>query len=329
MSSDIVTSSRSDKRRTRSATKAILDFEGNVWLKLPKLGRKTMLGMLEGREVARLDTAMVQWEGRHALLEAYDKTEVFGTEFTHRLPEWRRDKQYKNPEELCAGLQWMGDRGMVSREHTLSLSEHDGRVIANKNDHLGMLMKRKRRAMATMIMTQCLKSYDINAYNQDGCTPLYFTAFFEEPVLCRLLCERGDVDVEKGNKNRGATALHEAAMDCGTALHVAAFHGSIECMRILLDVGKANVNAKDNHSDTPLHYAACMGHIEAATLLIERGAEINPINRYNETPLDLLHYDNFTAMIAFLMTKGAVRGPQPAAEEGSGDDSGEESNGDY
>ena len=35
---------------------------------LPKLGRKAMLGMMEGHEVARLDTAMVQREGRHALM---------------------------------------------------------------------------------------------------------------------------------------------------------------------------------------------------------------------------------------------------------------------
>ena len=136
MSSDIVAISRGDKIRTRSATKAISDFEGNLWLKLPKLGRKAMLGMMEGREVARLDTAMVQWEGRQALLEAYEKTEVFGTEFTYRLPEYRFDRQYENPEELCAGLQWMEDRGMVSREHTLRLSGHDGEVIADKNDHL-------------------------------------------------------------------------------------------------------------------------------------------------------------------------------------------------
>ena len=101
-------------------------------------------------------------------------------------------------------------------------------------------------------------------------------------------------------------------------------------MRILLDVGKANVNAKTNDSSTPLHYAAWKGHIEAATLLIERGAEINPINKYNETPLDWAHLLYETAMIAFLNTKGAERGPQPVVEEGSGDDSsGEESNGDY
>ena len=120
-----------------------MDFEGNLWLKLPKLGRKAMLGMMEGREVARLDTAMVQWEGRRALLEAYEKTEVFGTEFTYRLPERRDDEQYESPEELCAGLEWMEDRGMVSREHTLRLSKHDGRVIANKNDHILGLIERK------------------------------------------------------------------------------------------------------------------------------------------------------------------------------------------
>ena len=313
MSSDIVTSSRNDKRRTRSATKAILDLEGNLWLKLPKLGRKAMLGMMEGREVARLDTAMVQWEGRHALLEAYEKTEVFGTEFTYRLPKPRRDEQYENPEELCAGLQWMEDRGMVSREHTLRLSDDDGRVIANKNDHLWMLIERKRRAMARMIITKCFKSYDINAYDQNGWTPLYST-IYEEPELCRLLCERGDIDVEKGHMYDGETALHTVAR-----------HGMMECMRILLDVGKANVNAKSNNSYTPLHYAAWGGHIEAATLLIERGAEINPIDDGNRTPLDWAHICNCTAMIAFLKTKGAERAPQPVAEEGSG----EESNGDY
>ena len=101
-------------------------------------------------------------------------------------------------------------------------------------------------------------------------------------------------------------------------------------MRILLDVGKANVNAKNNRSNTTLHYAASGGHIEAATLLIERGAEINPINDSNQTPLDWAldwaHVGNRTAMIAFLKTKGAVRAPQPVVEESSGEESsGEES----
>ena len=132
--------------------------------------------------------------------------------------------------------------------------------------------------MARMIITQCLKSYDINAYDQYGNTPLYSSVMYKEPELCRLLCERGDVDVDKG---------HDYTRN--TALHFAASSGRMECMRILPDVGKANANAKDDGSNTPLDYAAIEGHIEAATLLIERGAEINPINEvYYETPLDLM-----------------------------------------
>ena len=61
--------------------------------------------------------------------------------------------------------------------------------------------------------------------------------------------------------------------------------GRMEYMRILLDVGKVNVNAKSNNSSTPLHLAALWGHIEAATLLIEQGAEINAINDDNRAPL--------------------------------------------
>ena len=86
----------------------------------------------------------------------------------------------------------------------------------------------------------------------------------------------------------------------------------MECMRILLDVGKVNVNAKSKVSSTPLHYSAWKGHIEVATLLIERGAEINPINDSTRTPLDSAHMCNRTAMIVFLKTKGAVRAPQPS-----------------
>ena len=94
----------------------------------------------------------------------------------------------------------------------------------------------------------------------------------------------------------------------------------MECMRILLDVDKANVDAKNNYSNTPLHYAAMEGRIELATLLIERGAEINPINDSNETPLNMAHDCNHTDVVACLKTKGAVRAPQPVPEEGSGEE---------
>ena len=57
ITSSVVTSSRSDKKCTRSATKAILDFEACLFLRLPKLGRKVMIGMLAGSEVMDFEKA--------------------------------------------------------------------------------------------------------------------------------------------------------------------------------------------------------------------------------------------------------------------------------
>ena len=94
MSSDTITTSRGDKRRTRSATKAILDFEGNVFLKLPKLGRKVRIGMLAGSEVMDFEKACTNKECKKALLEAYEGTENFGFEFPYELPEYRHDGIY-------------------------------------------------------------------------------------------------------------------------------------------------------------------------------------------------------------------------------------------
>ena len=48
---------------------------------LPKLGRKSMIGMLAGYDIMQLDTSMCNCNGRKALLEAYKGTEIFGFEF--------------------------------------------------------------------------------------------------------------------------------------------------------------------------------------------------------------------------------------------------------
>ena len=135
----------------------------NLFLRLPETGRKLTIGLLGTQDRLRLDTAMAHREGRVALLEAYEGTEVFGFEFPYELPEYRDDENYENPEELeCAGLEWTEKRGIIAREFTLKLP--DGGGYSDKNHHLPELISRKRRAMARVITTQCLKSYDINAY---------------------------------------------------------------------------------------------------------------------------------------------------------------------
>lgn len=57
-----------------------------------------------------------------------------------------------------------------------------------------------------------------------------------------------------------------------TALHQAAADGLIEAASLLLDYG-ADVNAKDGTGDTPLDAAIWKGNIDMVRLLVERGAE--------------------------------------------------------
>ena len=58
--------------------------------------------------------------------------------------------------------------------------------------------------------------------------------------------------------------------DCRTPLHLAAFTGRTEVVRLLLERG-ADVNAKNEKGgETPLHNAAMNGHAEAAVLLLPK-----------------------------------------------------------
>ena len=108
--------------------------------------------------------------------------------------------------------------------------------------------------------------------------------------MLRLLCERADVLVNKIDYIGG------------TALYRAFWHGHVECIRILLDVGKADIDAPSSVSRTALDTAACYGCLEAAALLIERGAKVNLVSDQGKTPLDWAHVaiQNISDMIAFL-----------------------------
>ena len=189
MSSEIVTCSRSDKRRTRSATKAILGFESCLFLRLPKLGRKAMIGMLADSEVMEFEKACTNKACKKALLEACEGTEIFGFEFPYELPAYRVDGNYVNPEKLeCAGLEWTEERGVIAREFTPKIPGWSAKCC-----YLPELISRKSRAMARLIITRCLKSYDINAHSSgahgSGFTPLAAAALPGKEEMLRLICE--------------------------------------------------------------------------------------------------------------------------------------------
>ena len=62
-----------------------------------------------------------------------------------------------------------------------------------------------------------------------------------------------------------------------TCLMTAAYHGHLAICRLLIDKG-AQVEAINRMGGTPLHFAAQQGHIEIVLLLCDRGADTEALS---------------------------------------------------
>ncbi|KAK3378980.1 hypothetical protein B0T24DRAFT_610459 [Lasiosphaeria ovina] len=69
-----------------------------------------------------------------------------------------------------------------------------------------------------------------------------------------------------------------------TLMHVVSWHGLLGPLQLLVDQG-AEVDAKDQGSQTPLSRAASGGYEAIVQLLLDRGAEVDAEDQYGRTPL--------------------------------------------
>ncbi|RDL36294.1 uncharacterized protein BP5553_05646 [Venustampulla echinocandica] len=98
----------------------------------------------------------------------------------------------------------------------------------------------------------------------------------------------GKCALELAAKN-GHTDVMALIMDAGISLTVyhllnAAASGSVPAVSLLLDRG-ADVHAKSQLGNTPLHIAVDHHHPEVVHLLLRSGAETDAANHYGQTPL--------------------------------------------
>jgi ankyrin repeat protein len=95
-----------------------------------------------------------------------------------------------------------------------------------------------------------------------------------------------------------------------TPLHKAASLDSSETVELLIQKG-AEVDAKDDGGATPLHRAVLWESPEVVKLLIRKGADVNAKDKHGETPLDktvLSVSESHEHEVAkFLIQKGAKR----------------------
>lgn len=89
-----------------------------------------------------------------------------------------------------------------------------------------------------------------------------------------------------------------------TPLHLAAGYGFTDIINALVR-GGADPNADDRGGEKPLHIAAYLGREKAAAALISAGAEVDAVNGDGETPLHYASYMGQNEIVTLLLSRGA------------------------
>lgn len=152
---------------------------------------------------------------------------------------------------------------------------------------------------------------DVDAVGEGGATPLHCAAQTSEKKMVQALLsweakpdmrnEKGETPVDvakdpqmvrhellrKANDVEGLKPLQRAAED-----------GELEVVRLLLDLGACvDENNANGSGQTALMVAARMGHQDVAELLVKAGADVDAVDRYGRTPLDLSSTEGFTRLL--------------------------------
>ncbi|XP_070566963.1 putative ankyrin repeat protein RF_0580 [Ptychodera flava] len=140
------------------------------------------------------------------------------------------------------------------------------------------------------------KGGDVNKTDSYGLSPLHFAASGRNCVESVELLVAAKSDVNQKDK-AGKTALHCAA---GNQTQRAA-----DIVKILCDAN-AKVNIADKQmKDTPLHITARNNNVKAAGFLIDKGADVNALNKRGKTPIELA-LDGHCAEVASLLVESGA-----------------------
>jgi ankyrin repeat protein len=124
---------------------------------------------------------------------------------------------------------------------------------------------------------------NFNSRDMKGYTALHLAAGGRDSSVVELLLQRGaEVNVVD---NRGLRSLHLAINEPGNTglTSTGRMMENLQYMRCLIMV--PDIDAKDDYWRTTLHTAAAMKNYSIAEILLGRGAKVNVLDNYRQTPL--------------------------------------------
>lgn len=165
---------------------------------------------------------------------------------------------------------------------------------------------------------------NVNARNSSGITPLYLAKGFGKKDVAQFLEQHGAAaDIIKPQRQTTKTTITGSQQPSTVITPIrssvipiieAVKTTNTEQIMAILKVAPDSVNARNPSQFTPLHFAAELGSLEVAKLLIENGADVNVKGENGSTPLHQAVLKHNTNIVAFLISKKADVNAQTAAK---------------
>lgn len=168
-----------------------------------------------------------------------------------------------NPECQAAISTWdVTKTDKLREERMAAIDKEDESLVKNEEDRLAL---EKRRKMKTM-----------EEYAQKG----------EKDLLEMELMDIERSQIGTFRDDRG-----------NSVLHIAAVHGRLDCVVMLLDDMGVNVNLRDSKGWTPIAVAAFHGHKAVCKELMARKADPSMMNAYRKDAIDVAKDDEIKEVL--------------------------------
>lgn len=217
------------------------------------------------------------------------------------------DNQFRTPLHLATG----GTRTIKIAKSLLKRGAQVNALDSSRSSPLHSATRSSGPGSEKMIQLLLRYGADPNVQDESGVTPLHRAASSAGLESVAMLLDAG-AHINTLDAS-GSTALHLAPRLVGVG-------NSEEVVRLLLARGAdAVINAKDKDGFRPLHLAVHTESSIIASLLVVNGADVNAMNDYGETALDLaIKFRSPARTIEkFLIAKGARCGSEIRLELGA------------